>query len=112
MTTADKYGFATALLTLGFAGAICFVSQLTWSDGAHVIPLLGRDRMVSEMIFDAILAIGGIPSGVYLFYLAVKTDKGGPLETVEAGPVKADSRLPKNVQGKKAEKNRPRTKKK
>jgi hypothetical protein len=71
----DKYGFGASFLILGLAGALCLLSQLvpeSWS--------FHREGMRSEMIYDSILMIAGLPVGIYFLVQGILS------QSAELGP--------------------------
>ena len=72
MTADDKCGIGAGLLALGLAGGIILLAQLLPND----LPLLPfgllslphRELVTVEAIFDGVLAVTCLPSGIYLLY--------------------------------------------
>jgi hypothetical protein len=68
MTADDKFGLGAGALAIGLAGAAILWMQ--FHPDFFGLPHVDKVAM-PEAIFDGIVAVVGIPAGLYLFYRAL-----------------------------------------
>jgi hypothetical protein len=73
MSANDKFGLAAGALALGLAAGAILIMQFF----PQVFGLPSDyTRAVAETIFDAIVCLAGLATGIYLFYQAARTKNG------------------------------------
>jgi hypothetical protein len=74
MTANDKYGLAAGALALGIAAGAIFIMQ--FCPDFFGLPA-GYTRAWVETVFDGVVCVAGLATGICLFYQAAHTKNGG-----------------------------------
>jgi hypothetical protein len=78
VTADDKFGLGAGALALGLAGGVILLAQFTpglfdLPPGAGLVGNPPPASVIAEAVFDGIVCLLGIPTGIYFFYQGART---------------------------------------